>query len=655
MTHTGLPQGSTDLRDTNNKVYAVRQWASCDHTVEVICGSHDCNSIVIVIEMESEERNCSHFSKCYFQVFLEDEEETSLFMDSWIYLDHEVDEELSFDKECQSSDQDPTDITKKLEDKNKLSLAESFPCNSSAEDKKHNFSVTVPHFHISDKSKNTNIHETSIEYTQEDSDSKITCTDASEVVSSEAPHQVLCSQADISEHTMVVCNVGENSVEKSDSSVVASPDTISESSLSMVVDGTIDFNKTHAQLSDVCSSDENIAKSTDTISKSLSSMVIDADTVSDETIIYSSDTCSDETNACSSDLCISEDRNTTETIASDADKSSDIISKSLQSVSGNDTIDCNETSTHQSLMYCSKVKSELPDIHASKSFQRETMNSGRDSSKIYKYSTNMCSGKVKNIKETYHTHVSNASSPETVQLIMKPFMKSESNCSSIRKVKPISSEIQKKNFPEDTELVIVGDDDEIPIIISDDETPTVVSNYKDLDISDIEIIYVEPHQLSASTDIKDKKYPLGKKMKYEHQERDYTSCVIPTNYGSASDLMISKEIKVSQLTSHRPQKVKGHPKTSEGYWSDVIPKRKKYFSDPEIIDLEPSKPKRKRKEHKSGISFTDLNHTKSVFIPNEKNLGRFGQKYAHKHNRSDLNLLTCKSEKNRKTFNYYNC
>ncbi|KAK8405368.1 hypothetical protein O3P69_001724 [Scylla paramamosain] len=588
--------------------------------VDVIRGSHDGSLIVIVRKMESEEWNPNHFAKYYFQVFLEDEEENSLFMDSWIYLDQEADEELSCAKEYQSPHQDVTDITKKLGDGCKLSQAESCPCNSSAEDNQRNFPVTVPHFQ--------NIHKTSIEHTpKEDSASETTCTDVSEVCSSEPPPKALYNRTDVSEHAMVVYGVeGENSVKTSDSSVVETPGTVSESFLSVIADD-IGFNETHTQSSDVCSSGENIAKtsdnfvtrSTDIVSKSVSSEVVDADIDSDETNTYSSD------------LCISKDKNTAETLASGVDKSSDIIYKSLLSVTANDIIDCNETSTHPSHMY-SKVKSKLPDIHSSKSFLHEVMNSARDSSETYMYSTDMCSVKEENIKETPHTHVSKTSSSETVKFDMDPFIKSESNCPSKREIKPISSKIQKNSF-EDMEVTIIDDDDDEPqIITSDDEAPIVISDDKDSDSSDIEIIYVGAHQLlSACTAIKDEKPPLDKKIKHEHQKKNYTN-VIPANY--SSDLMICKEITVSQLTTHRPQKAVEHPKTSSSYCSDVIQERKNYSSNPEIINLEPSKlgRKRKRREHKSPrISLTNVD---SVFIPNEKNLVRLEQKYVH-NDRSD--------------------
>lgn len=450
--------------------------------------------------MESEEWNSKRFTKYYFQVFLEDEEETSLFMDSWIYLDHEVDEELSYAQEPSSPDQDVIDNTKKLGDKFESSQAESFSCNSSAEDNHHNLSVTVPHFQISDEPKNMSMHKTSIEHTpKDDRVLETTCTDASEVWSSELPAEALHIRTNVSKHATVAYTAeDENSVGSSDSGVVESADTISEM-LSFMVDDTIGVNET--QLPDVRNSDENtavspdssiakspdtfIAESDDTVSKSLLPKVLDANIDSDETNIYPD-----------SKLCILEDKNTAEILASGADKSSDIISKSFISAAANDTNDYNEISTHPSHIHCS---------NASRSFLHGTVNS----SETYKYSTDLCRVKVENFEETSPTHVPKFCSSETVKFAKYPVIKTESNWPSKREKQPVSSKNQNKTSSESVEVITISDDD-APIVISDDE---------DSD-SDIDMVYVGPHTAIV---VKDENPSLGKKIKHKHKERYFTT------------------------------------------------------------------------------------------------------------------------------------
>lgn len=416
-------------------------------------------------------------------------------MDSWIYLDREVDEELSYAQEHNSPDQDVIDNTKKLGDKFKSSQAESFSCNSSAEDNHHNLSVTVPHFQISDEPKNMNMHKTSIEHTHE-----TTCTDASEVWSSEVPAKAFHIRTNnVSKHaTVAYAAEDENNVGSSDSGVVESTDTISEM-LSLAVDDTIGVNET--QLPDVSNSDENnaespdsfiakspdtfIVESDDTISKSLLPKVLDADIDSDETNIYSD-----------SNLCTLEDKNTAEILASGADKSSDIISKSLVSSAANGTNDYNEISTHPSPIHCS---------NASRSFLHGTINS----SETYKYSTDLCSVKVENFEETPHTYVPKFCSSEAVKFVKYPVIKTESNWPSKREKQPLSSKNQKKTSSESVEVIIISDDD-APIVISDDE---------DSD-SDIDMVYDGPHTAIV---VKDENPSLGKKIKYKHKERYFTT------------------------------------------------------------------------------------------------------------------------------------
>ena len=221
---------------------------------------------------QNEGQNSKHIVKYRFQVALkdEDDDEDTLFMDSWIYLDLESDEELFFVTKHHLAEEngydEVTNVAEKLEDKLKLPPAGFFTTVSSpnvsqtllhspsAEDNQleHYSSQTLPNSQDSDGLKSINTLTTFREYNSEkDNTAEITSPDVSKVYPTESPPKCLCNGIETSEQSMdVYSSELENTAETQDNGVAKSIHTISKSSLSVSV-MTIDLDETNTHSADV--------------------------------------------------------------------------------------------------------------------------------------------------------------------------------------------------------------------------------------------------------------------------------------------------------------------------------------------------------------------------------------------------------------------